>query len=191
MSADAGDQQQRVTVRCSSYNVFDADIGGSTRSVFDDERSDSSLPVEQPLTYDARNSVGPAAGRNSDGDVYRPRRVGLRPRNARHRGKVRPPLQPDRINAAGEALAPSRPMAALTARFSSTGYISRALCTCRGPCPLLAQSGHCHRADRCLLSGVKQTSAAGYLECALAGGQFSCGDFDSVPGVVILELCWA
>jgi hypothetical protein len=29
------------------------------------------------------------------------------------------------------------------------------------------------------------------LECALAGGQFSCGDFDSVPGVVILELCWA
>ena len=29
------------------------------------------------------------------------------------------------------------------------------------------------------------------LECALAGGQVSCGDFDSVPGVVILELCWA
>jgi hypothetical protein len=29
------------------------------------------------------------------------------------------------------------------------------------------------------------------VECALAGGQFSCGDFDSVPGVVILELCWA
>jgi hypothetical protein len=29
------------------------------------------------------------------------------------------------------------------------------------------------------------------LECALAGGQFSCGGFDSVPGVVILELCWA
>ncbi len=29
------------------------------------------------------------------------------------------------------------------------------------------------------------------VECALAGGQFSCGGFDSVPGVVILELCWA
>ena len=29
------------------------------------------------------------------------------------------------------------------------------------------------------------------MECALAGGQFSCGGFDSVPGVVILELCWA
>jgi hypothetical protein len=29
------------------------------------------------------------------------------------------------------------------------------------------------------------------LECAPGVGQFSCGDFDSVPGVVILELCWA
>jgi hypothetical protein len=25
------------------------------------------------------------------------------------------------------------------------------------PCPLLAQSGHCHRAERCPLSGVKRT----------------------------------
>ena len=24
-------------------------------------------------------------------------------------------------------------------------------------CPLMAQSGHCHRAERCLLSGVNQT----------------------------------
>jgi hypothetical protein len=24
--------------------------------------------------------------------------------------------------------------------------------------PLMAQSGHCHRAERCLLSGVKRTS---------------------------------
>jgi hypothetical protein len=56
---------------------------------------------------------------------------------------------------------------------------------------LLAQSGHGNHAERCPLLGVKQTSTGGDLECALAGGQFSCGDFDSVPGVVILELCWA
>ena len=29
------------------------------------------------------------------------------------------------------------------------------------------------------------------LECAPGAGQFSCGGFDSLPGVVILELCWA
>ena len=28
-------------------------------------------------------------------------------------------------------------------------------------CPLLAQSGHCHRAERCPLSGVKRTSMSG------------------------------
>ena len=30
-----------------------------------------------------------------------------------------------------------------------------------------------------------------WLVCAPGAGQFSCGGFDSLPGVVILELCWA
>ena len=39
--------------------------------------------------------------------------------------------------------------------------------------------------------GHRRTKLRPPMVCAPGAGQFSCGGFDSLPGVVILELCWA
>jgi hypothetical protein len=49
-------------------------------------------PFRQRLTYQARDDLDYATGRKADDDAHRPRRIGLRPRKARHawqRGSAR------------------------------------------------------------------------------------------------------
>jgi hypothetical protein len=51
------------------------------RPVVDDELL--AQPLRQPLAREARDDVGRDTGREADDDAHRPRRIGLRPRNAR------------------------------------------------------------------------------------------------------------
>src|SRR5262249_4819643 len=59
------------------------DLPLRARSILDDEWLAETL--RQPLTNQAREDVGWTAGRKADHDPHRPRRVGLRPRDTRHR----------------------------------------------------------------------------------------------------------
>jgi hypothetical protein len=46
--------------------------------------------------------------------------------------------------------------------------------------------------SRCALCGVNAgLKLTHLLQCALRSWTISCGGFDRLPGVVILELCWA
>jgi hypothetical protein len=45
-------------------------------------------PLGQPLTYDTRGDVGGAAGGKAHDQAHRPRRIGLRPRNAAVSAKI-------------------------------------------------------------------------------------------------------
>ena len=88
------DQQKRVAVRRRSHDRLGADIAAGARPVLDDEWLPE--PLRQPLTDQARDDVGRAAGRKADDDAHRPRRIGLRPRDARHgrqRGSARCQMQ--------------------------------------------------------------------------------------------------
>src|SRR5215475_14835983 len=67
------------------HNDFGADIAGGARSVLDDELLAKSL--RQYLTYEARDDVRRTTGRKADDDAHRPRRIGLRPRDARDGGQ--------------------------------------------------------------------------------------------------------
>src|SRR5262249_47365889 len=61
-----------------------ADIAAGTGAVLDDEGLPK--PIRQPLPDQAGVDVVGAAGRKADDDVYRPRRIALRRREARHNG---------------------------------------------------------------------------------------------------------
>src|SRR4051812_34124215 len=65
-----------------TYDRLVGDIAASTRPVLDDERL--AEVIRQPLTNQAREELGRAAGRKADDDAHWPRRIGLRPRNLRH-----------------------------------------------------------------------------------------------------------
>ena len=70
------------------------DIAAGARPVLDDEWLTE--PLRQPLSDQARDDVGRAAGGKADDDAHRPRRIGLRPRDARHgrqRGSARGQMQ--------------------------------------------------------------------------------------------------
>jgi hypothetical protein len=73
--------KERVAVRRRFHHDFRADIAGGARSVFNDELLAKSL--RQPLTNHARDDVGRTTGRKTDDDAYRPRRIRLRPSEAR------------------------------------------------------------------------------------------------------------
>ena len=75
--------EERVAVRRRFHDHFGADIAGGARSVLDDELLAKSL--RQPLTHQARDDVGRTTGRKADNDAHRVRRIGFRPRDARHR----------------------------------------------------------------------------------------------------------
>jgi len=71
-----------------------ADIAAGTRSVFDDELL--TKPFRQPLPDDACRDVGRAGRTEGHDQPHRPRRIGLRPcdaRDGRQRGSARGPSQ--------------------------------------------------------------------------------------------------
>ena len=99
-----------MPVRGRSHDCFGGDISAGPRPVLDHERL--TKPLRQPLSQQARGSVRPAAGGlpdndarygigtaaggKADDDADRPRRIGLRPRDARHgreRGSARGQMQ--------------------------------------------------------------------------------------------------
>src|SRR5262249_47746534 len=67
--------------RCP-HDAFGGHIAAGTRSVLDDEWLPE--PLQQRLTHEARDGVGCLACRKGDDDPHRPRRIGLRPRDARY-----------------------------------------------------------------------------------------------------------
>src|SRR5262249_25009175 len=86
--------QERVTVRRCSHDEFGGDIAAEARPVLNHELLAEAL--RQPLTREARDNVGRAAGWKSDNKTHRPRRLGLRPCDSRHgreRGSARSQMQ--------------------------------------------------------------------------------------------------
>jgi hypothetical protein len=75
---------------CWRDNRLDGDIGSRAWLVLNDERL--AEPLREPLTNGTRGDVGRAASQETDNDAHRPRRIGLRPRDARdgrQRGSAR------------------------------------------------------------------------------------------------------
>ena len=88
------DQEQRVAVRRRAHDRLGGDVAAGARPVLDDEWL--AEPLRQPLTDQAREDVVRAAGGKADDDAHRPRRIGLRPSEARHgreRGSTRCQMQ--------------------------------------------------------------------------------------------------
>ena len=75
------DQEERVAVRRRTHDRLGGDIATGARPVLDDEWL--AEPLRQPLTHQAREDVVRTAGGKADDDAHRPRRIGLRPREAR------------------------------------------------------------------------------------------------------------
>src|SRR5262249_51840699 len=78
-----GQDEQRVAVARRAHDRFYAEIAGTAWAVLDHERLAESLV--QPLSDHPRMNVIRAAGREGHNDACRPRWIGLRPRDARHR----------------------------------------------------------------------------------------------------------
>jgi hypothetical protein len=86
--------QQRVTISRSADDNLGPDGSASTRPIFDDERLPQSF--RQPLSQEPCDDVAAAASGKWDDDAHRPRRIGLRPCDARHhrqRGGTRRQMQ--------------------------------------------------------------------------------------------------
>src|SRR5262249_16673459 len=86
--------QKGVAVAGCSHRNLSRDVGGGTGPVFDNKLL--AEPFRQPLTDHSREDVVPAAGSKSDDHSHRPRRIGLRPCDARHgrqRGRARCQMQ--------------------------------------------------------------------------------------------------
>ena len=79
-----GDQQKRVAVGWRAHDRLGGDIGGGAGAVLDDELLAQTL--RQPWRREASEDVGGAAGRKTNDDAHRPRRIGLRKRHSRQRG---------------------------------------------------------------------------------------------------------
>jgi hypothetical protein len=74
------DREQGVTVRRCTHDSLSANGASSARPVLDDERL--AEPVRQPVPDQAGDDVGRTAGGKSGDDAHRPRRMGLRVREA-------------------------------------------------------------------------------------------------------------
>src|SRR5262245_18133926 len=75
--------EQRVAVGRGTHDRLGGDMAAGDRTVVDDERLTE--PLREPLTYQSRRDVRAASGREANNDAHRPRRIGLRPCNARDR----------------------------------------------------------------------------------------------------------
>jgi len=81
MSADAmGSPRSRPRARARRPRTY---ISACARPVIDDELL--AEPLRQPLADQAGRDVGHAARRKANNDAHGPRRIGLRPRDPRHR----------------------------------------------------------------------------------------------------------
>src|SRR5262245_44663448 len=88
------DNEQRVSVRGCAHDRLGGDIGATTRPVLDDKRL--AKPLREPSTDQACHGVECAAWSSGNNDAHRPRRIGLRPRDARYgrqRGRARGQMQ--------------------------------------------------------------------------------------------------
>jgi hypothetical protein len=74
-------QEKRMAVLRRTHDSFRADISPGARSVLNDELLTKAR--REPLPHEPCDDVRRAAGERADDDVHRPRRVGLRARNAR------------------------------------------------------------------------------------------------------------
>src|SRR5215472_12413478 len=86
--------QQRIAVGRRTNDRFGADIGAPARTVLNDEWLAQAL--RQPLAHQAYQYIRRAAGGRGDDDAHRPRRIGLRPseaRDGRERGNARGQMQ--------------------------------------------------------------------------------------------------
>ena len=86
--------QERVAIGKRPDYRFSGEICAGTRSVLDDELLPESL--RQPFTHQPRNDVRPTTSGITDDHAYWPRRISLRPSEARHgreRGSARCQMQ--------------------------------------------------------------------------------------------------
>src|SRR5215467_11536293 len=86
--------EKRIAVGGCTYNGLSANIAAATRSVLNDEWLAQAL--RQPLTHQACEDVGWAASGKGDDHAHRPRRISLRPseaRDGRERGSARCQMQ--------------------------------------------------------------------------------------------------
>src|SRR5262245_59244809 len=77
--------EERIAVRRRAHDRFGGEIGSGTWAVLDNKLL--AEPLREPLTYQAGEDVSRACGRKSDHDAHRPRRIGLRPCEARYYGE--------------------------------------------------------------------------------------------------------
>ena len=81
------DQQKGIAVRRRIHHAFGGDIAAGARPVVDDNLLTE--PLGEPLRHHPRRNVGGTAGRKSNDQAHRPRRIGLRrcdPRERREDG---------------------------------------------------------------------------------------------------------
>src|SRR5215475_6100708 len=71
----------RISVRKLVHDRLGGDIAGLARPILDYKLLTE--PLRQPLSYQACYDVGATSGGKSDNDAHRPRRIGLRPYDAR------------------------------------------------------------------------------------------------------------
>src|SRR5262245_47332795 len=87
-------QEERIAVRRRAHDRLGGDVAASACPVLNNELLTE--PLREPLSYQTRDDVARTAGAIADDDAYRPRRIGLRPRDTRHgwqRGSARGQMQ--------------------------------------------------------------------------------------------------
>src|SRR5262249_34804745 len=88
------DKEKRIAVRARAHDRLGSHIAAGTRSVLDNKRLTETL--RQPLGYQARDDIRPAAGRKTDNDAHWSRGISLCPceaRDGRQRGSARGEMQ--------------------------------------------------------------------------------------------------
>src|SRR5262249_21190735 len=75
-------QEERIAVRCRAHDRLGGDVAAGAWPVLNNELLTE--PLRQPLSYQTRDDVARTAGAIADDDAYRPRRIGLRPRDPRY-----------------------------------------------------------------------------------------------------------
>src|SRR5262249_19909505 len=69
------EEEKGIAAGARTHDRLSGDIAGRARPVLNDERLPE--PLLQPLAYQARGDIEPAAGRIADDDAHRLRRIGL------------------------------------------------------------------------------------------------------------------
>ena len=78
-----GDIQERIAIRGRTHDRLGGNVAPRARSVLDDKWLCE--PLRQPLSHQAGRDVGPPGGRERHDQTHRPRWIGLRESEARHR----------------------------------------------------------------------------------------------------------